>query len=236
MRCSRHAGSMPLAETDMAPEPARGRRRLRRILRRAVPVRGLIGGLVPVLAAVGLALASYGWLQRIAALDAQDAGALARLPDYWMEGVNRTLLSDSGEVEAVLDAVRMVHFPDDNSTELEQPRLALYNATNKTPWLVESETGWVSGDGEVVRLNGAVEIFRLDEAGVRRYEVLTANVKLLPRERYAETDEPALITGPSTQTHAVGLRANLSRNRLQLLDRVRTVYEPSGYQPPEDSR
>lgn len=226
---------MPLAESTTQGMVGGGMRLLGLVRDIVVPSRRLIGGLVPVLVAVTLALLSYAWLQRIAALDGATGAAKTRLPDYWMDGVSRTLIDANGEVEAVLNAIRMTHYPDDDSTELEQPRLALYNGDD-SPWLVNAESGWVSGDGTVVRLDGAVEIFRLDGKGERRYEVLTANVRLLPRERYAETEEPAVITGPATQTHAVGLRANLSRNRLQLLNRVRTVYEPPGYTPTPESR
>lgn len=221
MACWRHWAWMPLADVGVRRLTATGMR--------------LLGGLLPVLVAVGLALLSYAWLQRIAALDDGAGGPLTRRPDYWMDGVSRTLLDANGEVEAVLDATRMTHYPDDDSTALEQPRLALYNGPG-SPWRVNAESGWISGDGSVVRLDGAVEIFRLDADGRRRFEILTSDVRLLPRERYAETEAPAVMTGPSTQTHAIGLRANLSRNRLQLLNRVRTVYEPRGYEPTPASR
>lgn len=193
--------------------------------------RGILRALIPVIVAVAAAWVSSLWLQRLAEPPPAPAADDRRLPDYWMEGVERTALDEAGAVASVLTAERLEHYPFDGSSELVRPRLALYNGATR-PWFVVAEHAWASGDGEVVRLNGPVEIFRRDDEGARSLEVETFDLKVLPREKYAETAREATITGPQTVTTGVGLRANFSVNRLELLGKVRTRHEPRSHRNP----
>ena len=145
-------------------------------------------------------------------------------PDYYLEKMIRTSLDETGQVRNVLYADVVLHFPDDDSTELTKPRMEIYNGRSE-PWYVIAESGWVSSGNEVVLLHGEVEIWRQGDAGVREFEVLTSELTILPEEKYAETDDPATITSPSTVTTSVGLRANFAHDRLELLDRVKSRHE-----------
>ena len=145
-------------------------------------------------------------------------------PDYYIENMTRTTTGVAGELKNILRAERVEHFPDDDSTELASPHLEIYNG-NVEPWHVVAERGWVSSGNDVVLLHGEVEIWRLGDAGQRIYQVLTSELRVLPKEQYAESDNPTTIIGPSTVTHAIGMRANFAHDRLELLQRVRSRHE-----------
>ena len=74
-------------------------------------------------------------------------------------------------------------------------------------------------------LHGRVEIWRLDDAGEREFEILTSELRVFPKVQYAETDNAATIKGPRTVTKTRGFRANFAHNRLELLQRVRSRIE-----------
>ena len=189
------------------------------------PSLNFLRSLIPIAFAATAAFASYWWLQRMEGGEGAVSREKRQLPDYWMEQMHRVNFDLTGELASTLTASYMEHFPHDDSFELEAPRLAIYNGA-AAPWHVVAERAWTNGDGKVVELIGAVEIFRLDESGQREYEVLTSDVKYLPEERYAETENAATINGPGLVTNSIGLKANFSRERLQLLSRVKTHYEP----------
>lgn len=144
--------------------------------------------------------------------------------DYYITDMVRTTMGAEGELKNVLTAELVEHFPDDDSTELASPHLQIYNG-DVEPWHVIAERGWVSSGNDVVLLHGEVEIWRDGEHGERQYEVLTSELRVLPKEQYAETDNPTTIIGPSTVTHAIGMRANFAHDRLELLERVRSRHE-----------
>ena len=54
----------------------------------------------------------------------------------------------------------------------------------------------------------------------------TEDLKVLPREEYAETALPVSISTPESLTRGTGMRAYLAESRVQLLSNVRTKIEP----------
>jgi lipopolysaccharide export system protein LptC len=165
------------------------------------------------------------WLA--ARLDAEDSTLAPKLshdPDYFMENFTQTTLDETGAPRRRLTAQLLVHYPDDDSSELVRPALELYNGSPQ-PWRVIAERGWVSAGAEVVVLYGAVEIWRLDERGQRALEVHTRDLRILTDDQYAESDNPTTIRSPTTTTHAIGMRADFGVRRLELLKEVRTRHE-----------
>lgn len=179
------------------------------------------------LAAVGalaIGIASF-WLWQN--LEDEDEVASTPAPherDYYIENMVRTTTGTQGELRNILRATLVEHFPDDDSIELASPHLEIYNGDAR-PWHVIAESGWVSSGNDVVLLHGEVEIWRYGDTGEREYEVLTSELRVLPKEQYAETDNAATLIGPSTITRAIGMRANFAHDRLELLERVRSRHE-----------
>ena len=146
-----------------------------------------------------------------------------RAPDYSFEDMNRRTSGELGGLKNVLDAELVEHFPKDDSMELLRPYLKIYNSSDE-PWHIRSETGWVSSGNEVILLHGEVEIWKLGKNRERILQALTTELRILPDQEYAETDNTAIIIGPSSVTHTLGFRANFSLNHLELIERVRTKH------------
>lgn len=187
------------------------------------------------LVVLGLALAAglSGWLYYW--LDEEPAEPRARrslTPDYYMVNFERTTMGVDGAPHNVLRADYMQHFPDDDSTELENPSMEVYNADGP-PWYIKAERGWVGADQEVVLLFGPVRVWRNNSLGDRELEVITTDLRILPDSQYAETDQPTTIISRTSVTHAIGMRADLGDQKLELLSEVRSRYE---YRPdlPQD--
>jgi len=181
---------------------------------------------VSALVFVGLSALTF-WLWR--QLDVNEGyGTPVRIhePDYYIENMVRNTLDETGALKNVLYADLVTHYPDDDTTELARPRMEIYNGS-LDPWYVIAKTGWVSSGSEVVVLHGEVEIWRQDDAGRREFEVITSELRVLPKEQYAETDDPATITSKSTITKTIGMRANFAHDRLELLKQVTSRHEVS---------
>ncbi len=146
-------------------------------------------------------------------------------PDYYMENFIRTEMGETGEPKNQLRARFMQHFPDDDTVELEEPWLEFYKPGGRT-WYVNAERGWVTSGFEVVLLYGEVRIWQWNDAGAHSVEIITRDLKVLPEEEYAETDMPTTILTPRSKTTAIGMRAKLQNSKLELLDEVKTHYDP----------
>lgn len=172
-----------------------------------------------------LACAASFWLWRL--FDDQGQRVLGpgpHEPDYYIVDMVRHTMDEQGELQNVLIADRVYHYPDDDSTELARPRMEIYNDTASS-WQVVAERGTVKSKGELVLLHGKVEIWRPDDDGEREFEILTSELRVFPKVQYAETDRAATLKSIGSVTRTKGFRANFSHNRLELLARVRSRIE-----------
>ncbi len=179
----------------------------------------VIGGILLLL------VAGTFWLARQNSSETPPYTAREHRVDYYLEGVDSTLMDLSGRPGKRLIAERMTHFMDDDSTELQSPRLTLYDL-DRPPWRVNSETGWLSGDGEVLLLQGAVKIDRSAAPGVRPLHIRTRDLRVQPRDNYVETDAEVNARSGQDRIDAKGMQIWLQQPiRIKLLANVRGRYE-----------
>ena len=143
-------------------------------------------------------------------------------PDYFMEKFSTVIMEDEGKPKNRLYADYMAHYPDDNTIELVEPRLEIYQE-EKLPVMVTAEKGWVTADNEVILLSGNVKLWQDNPSGSRELEVLSSEVKILTRQDYAESDKHTTIHYRKISASAVGARAWLRENRLELLNNVQST-------------
>ncbi|GAB6041745.1 LPS export ABC transporter periplasmic protein LptC [Endothiovibrio diazotrophicus] len=178
---------------------------------------------LPLLALLALA-ALTTWWQRSLEVEHSRRGA-GDGPDSVMEGYRATLMDLHGNPRHRLWGEVLTHQPGDDSTSLQQPRLLVFRDHGE-PWLIASEQGWVSSDNELVLLTGEVRIRRESSPDEGPVAVDTRDLRVLPKEDFAETDQPTVIVTDDLNMAGVGMRAYLKDGRLQLLNQVRSRYEP----------
>lgn len=146
--------------------------------------------------------------------------------DYLVLGLNSTTMAPTGLPARTLQARELRHFPADDTTELDQPVLTVHQEKG-TPWVIESDTGWVSSDGTLVLLNGEVHITREAGADNRPVRLDTHNVRVQPYQDYAETDERVRVRSGKDRVDATGMQAWLrSPARIKLLADVKGHHVP----------
>ena len=134
-------------------------------------------------------------------------------------------MDPQGRPRRQLSAASMRHFPDDESTELTRPEMWLL-APGKPPWQVRAEKGWVSSDGALILLQGEVHIDREEGEDVRPLHLVTRDLRVQPKDEYAETDSPVQMESGAHWLESIGLQAWLREPvRIKLLADVRGYYE-----------
>lgn len=150
-------------------------------------------------------------------------------PDYIVNNFVTTKTDINGNIQYVLAAVEMKHYPDDDSTHLVRPRLTQY-AASKPYTQIESLEGLVSSNGETVQFIGNVKVVRQASGDRGEMVMRTQYLKVNPETEVATTDRPVIITeAPKTVVNAVGMIYDKKKRTIQLLNKVRTHYEkPKG--------
>lgn len=173
-----------------------------------------------------LAAASSWWLyQKVQSTEPARSIEAKHEPDYFFEDFVLTSMDSQGQPKHRLKGTRMTHYPDDDTTEIEQPELELY--VNAMPvWQINAEHGLVSAEGDQVLMRGEVRIKRHGSGQQDAVYVHTRDVLVRPDEKYAETDQLVIITSGNLKVKAVGMRVFIGQGRVELLSKVAGVHVP----------
>ena len=179
----------------------------------------------PFLLLAALAALTF-WLDRAVqpAARAPD-GSTRHDPDYIVDNLTAVRTNETGNTAYTLDATRMVHFPDDDTTHLTRPRFVSYRS-RQAPLTITANEAKVSGNGENVYFKDDVKVTRAAYADHSEMVMRTTYLHVIPDENIAKTDRPVTITDAVTVVNAVGLELNSETRVLKLFSQVRGTYDP----------
>ncbi|MCP4274742.1 MAG: LPS export ABC transporter periplasmic protein LptC, partial [Gammaproteobacteria bacterium] len=93
-------------------------------------------------------------------------------------------------------------------------------------WKIVSETGWLSGDGDLLLLQGKVTIDRPKTPIQEPVRIVTSDLRVQPNQNYAETEEQITIDTPDNRITSKGMQAWLTNPmRIKFSANVRGRYE-----------
>jgi len=145
-------------------------------------------------------------------------------PDYIAENFSATRTGPDGGPRYTLSARRMVHYPDDDTTYLDAPKLVNFR-DSRVAVTVTSKNAMLSSNGENVYLTDNVRLVRSAYADKSEMTMLTSYLHVVPDDDVAETDKPVHIQDANTLITSVGLEFNNRTRILKLLSNVRGRYE-----------
>jgi lipopolysaccharide export system protein LptC len=145
--------------------------------------------------------------------------------DYFSKDLRRTVMDETGTPKELLLADSLVHYENDNHTELSHPVMTLYSEKGP-PWVIRADSAVLPGDGDNVYLYGEVLILRdADESG-RTVRIETSNARVQPDRHYAETDEFVRVLSPPDTIAGTGAQVHFGDNlNFTILSNVRRKHE-----------
>lgn len=168
------------------------------------------------------------WLERTIQPPAPTPNAAARHdPDYIVDKLTAVRMAPDGKIRDTLFAVKMTHYPDDDSTELAQPKFVSH-ATDRAPVTITAEAALLSSKGEQIHFHRGVHVIRAPYDNKSEMQLQTDYLLVIPDENIARTDRPVRITDANTVVDAVGLELNNETRILKLFSKVKGIYHDSG--------
>ncbi len=165
------------------------------------------------------------WLdQQLQVTERARNGKARHDPDYVVENLAATRFGVDGLPRYSLSARRMMHYPDDDTTDLEAPTLVNFGGAGATV-TVTSKTAKVSSNGEQIYLTDDVRLVRAAYGKNSEMTMQTSYLHVIPDADLAKTDKPVRISDAHTLITAVGLEFNNQTRILKLLSNVRGRYE-----------
>jgi len=145
-------------------------------------------------------------------------------PDYIVDNFTATRIGPDGIARYTLSAHRMMHYPDDDTTHLDAPKLVNFGKSGETT-TATSNTALLSSNGNNAYLIDDVRLVRSAYADKSELTMETSWLHVIPDDDIAETDRPVKIYDANTLITSVGLELNNETRILKLLSNVRGRYE-----------
>jgi lipopolysaccharide export system protein LptC len=181
--------------------------------------------LFPLALALALALLTM-WLEHAVNVEVLTPTQRRHDPDYFVERMRITRYDAAGRVEAMLAARKMVHYPDDDSTELLAPQM-VQTKPNQPRLTVTAERGTLSQDGEEVFLHGNVLVVRERTATRPEARIRTEFLHLVQGQSLVRTDREVLFTEARRELSGRGMEYHNDTGALHLRERVRGRLDPA---------
>ncbi len=186
---------------------------------------GWLQGWLPLLPLIVLLAGTYWLNQQVLPLQPHPDYRARHDPDYIVNSFSATMLDERGAPHFLVAAQKMQHFPDDDTTYLDEPRLT-YPYLNQPPVHVSATRGEVSHNGDEIFLRDAVRIVREASTTQSEMVVTTSYLHAVPDRDIADTDQPITLIDARTEVNAVGMQLDTKTRELKLLSHVKGEYEP----------
>ena len=132
------------------------------------------------------------WLERASRDDADGPDPTLRHdPDFWADNFIVHRFNVDGSIQYTVNAIRMLHFPDDETTDINEPRIAYFRDDRTAT--ITARNAWLDKDGERLRLIGDVRVVHTDAHGISTV-VDTEELLVIPDDEQAHTEVPVTIT------------------------------------------
>ena len=182
-----------------------------------------------VLLTSGLAIGSY-WLAQQARLSDPVVRQLGHDIDYTADQITLTRMDETGRAQYVVDATKLIHFADDDSAELTQPKM-VGAKLNRPEMRVRADLGKTTSEGQEVRLYGNVVLVRQPWKGAPELVAKGPYMLAFPEREVVTTDQPIDVVQGGSRVNANAMQYDNGTQALQLDGggkggRIREIIEP----------
>ena len=181
--------------------------------------------LFPLALVVALALLSF-WLEQAGRIQEPHPSLRRHDPDYVIDKLQIQDFDKDGRASSTLSAARMVHFPDDDSTELVLPRV-VDQKINKPRMTLSADRGATNQAGDEVFLYDNVVLVREAGADLSEARVQTDFLHIIRPRSLVRSDRAVSITEEGRALTGRGLEYDNETREMRLLADVRARFEPA---------
>jgi lipopolysaccharide export system protein LptC len=180
---------------------------------------------LPLLPLIGLLGVTYWLNQQVQPEPATPDSSKRHDPDAIVEDFTATSLNEQGAPSFIMTANKMQHYPDDDSTTLEEPRITMLSPGQPAIHAIAKRAS-ISSKGDEVILRDNVEVLREASRRLDGYKLQTEYLRILPDQNLADSDRAVTVVDSHNIVHATGMELDNNTRTLKLLSQVRSDHVP----------
>jgi lipopolysaccharide export system protein LptC len=185
----------------------------------------------PVLLLGALAALTY-WLDaQVQPPPSRRDGSSRHDPDLFLQDFKAITFDKFGNPRETLSAARAEHFPDDDSAELQTPRLSLAEPDRPT-LTITAERGRIDGDRNQGDFTGHVQVERAAAPAARDgqpggpVKLVTESLHVTTRDQRVSTEAPVTIVEPRGLIRGRGLEFDNKAKTVRIKSQVSGTFQP----------
>lgn len=177
---------------------------------------------LPLLPLLGILAMSY-WLDQKAQPDVDNTDLHKQhTADAIVDNLKAITLNQQGTPHFIMSAKQLVHYSDDDSTDLTEPEVTALTPARPDVYMT-SRRGTLSSKGDVVELMDEVKIVRVASKSSSELLVRSDYVKVVPDDEVVSSDRAVTVTEDNSIVSAVGMEMDNRAQTIKLLSRVRAT-------------
>ncbi|GLU32916.1 LPS export ABC transporter periplasmic protein LptC [Trinickia caryophylli] len=141
-------------------------------------------------------------------------------PDYFADNFSVSELDQSGTTQYRLTAVKMVHYEDDEQSDLTRPAIRAFQP-GKPVVTATGDRGKVNADVSIVDLYDNARILRAAGAGDPEMQADSSHFRVLVNDDVIETEKPVKLRRGQSVMTASAMNYNNVTRVMQLFGNVR---------------
>ncbi|VCU71776.1 Lipopolysaccharide-assembly, LptC-related [Pigmentiphaga humi] len=150
--------------------------------------------------------------------------------DSYVEQFVMVRSDEAGVPITRMEGDRLEHYPDDDSSEVDQFR-AVSQRPERPTMTARSIHARMDEDGARVVMRGDVQLRRLPSPGRAELDIRSEQITLMPDEDVAFTDLPATVVNGTSRIEGRGMRYDNVSRELQVHNQTRVQIVPGGPRP-----
>jgi lipopolysaccharide export system protein LptC len=162
------------------------------------------------------------WLMRAVEVKQPEPDKTRHDPDMIVENFTARQLGVDGGERYTITASKMLHFPDDDTTQLERVEFSA-KEKNDAPLLVTSERAKLNGKADEIFFLDRVHLVREPFQGYQRLVGETTYFHVIPDLGLGKTDRPVSLKEGDNEMIAEGMQIN-NKTRVATLSKVKASY------------
>jgi lipopolysaccharide export system protein LptC len=141
-------------------------------------------------------------------------------PEWYWQNARFWNFDTEGQLQQDATATDAKYFSEEDVIYLSDPRVATHSGDD-SPWYTRAEFAQIRQNNDLIELLEDVELRKGDgEISIRSQRLLLTRSKNL-----VETELAVSLISPTSHTDAIGMRAWLKQQKVELLAKVKTIYE-----------
>lgn len=165
------------------------------------------------------------WLQYAVQMAGSDVSASKRHdPDAVIDNFTIRRLGEQGKPRHSLTASKMMHFPDDNTTEILYPHVT-YLDDAQGNMTVTASRGVLTNNGDEAFLYGNVMVEQDTTPAREGIKAQTEYLHLHTEKRTGQTDRPVMIVQGRSVLTGVGMMIREDARELTLMSQVKGTFD-----------